>query len=71
LFGEFEMVYGTGEFREWHDNGHLKALICFHAGELHGANESYDLTGKKSLSTYYLHGKKVSKKAFESAEKTQ
>ena len=68
LLGEFEMVYGTGVFHEWHDNGQLQSRAQWQAGELNGPSEFHDNEGKLMLRTYYLKGEKVSKKAFEEAE---
>lgn len=71
LLGEFEMVYGTGVFHEWHDNGQLQSRAQWQAGELNGSSELYDSDGQLMLRTYYLKGKKVSKKVFEKAESAE
>jgi uncharacterized protein len=65
VLGGFEMSYGTGVYKEWYDTGALRVFSHWKAGEQHGLDEYYDNTGRLSVRTYYLEGKKVSKKVFD------
>lgn len=63
LAGEFQITYGTGCMRAWHDTGKIMIESEINAGEAHGATRTYDTAGH-FCTTYYWRGEKVSKKRY-------
>jgi hypothetical protein len=70
LLGEFTMEHGTGVQREWHDNGQLKLETPMVGGQFCGRSRLWLRTGELLSEHYYLHGRQVTRSAYERATKS-
>ncbi|EEF60256.1 hypothetical protein Cflav_PD2952 [Pedosphaera parvula Ellin514] len=64
------MEHGVGVHRDWYDNGILSQELDAYKGLPNGRQKCWDENGEFPLETYYIMGKKVSRKKYLEACKT-
>jgi len=64
------MVQGTGVVKLWYDNGVVSSEISMVRGLPTGRQRAWDETGAKVAEVYWIKGKRVSRKKYSEARKT-
>jgi uncharacterized protein YeaO (DUF488 family) len=70
LLGEYTMKYGTGTTKRWHENGQLESELSHIDGQFCGRHRVWFEDGVLAGTEYYIWNRKVSKKKYIEACKT-
>lgn len=70
FLGEYSMDHGTGVFKRWYPNGVLAHETTTVKGLPTGLQKCWDESGDFVVEAYWIRGKKVSRKKYFEASKT-
>jgi hypothetical protein len=70
LLGEYNMHHGTGIAKSWFQNGQMESEVSYVRGKLCGIFRCWYEDGEVVSTEYYIMGKKVSKRKYDEACKS-
>lgn len=62
--GDYKMEHGTGIVKMWHQDGSPRGEVPFFSGLITGRQRSWDEVGEPCATSFWIRGKKVTRKKY-------